>query len=882
MSFNTIVASEGEDGDNDKPNRFKDARAPKSSMGDFGEYFADKIRKLRETVQSERASETTGSVAIFRAQHGGRYEHYFDATVVTHVIAETLAETHFQRYRSMKRNIQVVRPAWISACVGLKAGELLSCSEFLLERTSLDIGQSSISSFLRAGGGKAKVVDALSLKPVGASRGNDDESIGQTQGKRERLPRFRMSQEFCAQVPIDNEKSCERKDWRREDGAENFHASRDSDEHEKRDNPTERREQNRHGQHETERSEPANELISTHNMYHESLERQMPESVKETHDDEAARVSALQQEEISAEELECILQVEKLLSSGGASSLGQESGRKHKRPKMHRCEETPTISWVGGEDNQRIDEDRNTSGSSYFQRVWQRKKRMLEVERSSAHGLCWGQRNASFEDDGKERLTVFVGCHDPLLASSSRGQLPTSGTNSMSDGKEEKGNLDGKEQVPGLPPELSTLSRMRHMRRKLQDELKQLSLLRFALTSCRLCLSSFIITGSCAAVLHFSALISEPPEQSDGLRLDGPEDLESHLETRLASGLRVPFHAGSGSELSGAFERYRSKSCEGDQSGIVKMSRDDVRRRMSMREETNVDRQEQREHEDKRDHQPSRQDRTAQQQAKKEREATSSSLVDPPRLSQIDPDIMKELPLEIRAELLLHLKGTSRSSAQDKKSDHNKKYTSAKLANKGKKQMKGMNFHSHPQPPSFHNDKLDQSVLKELQRSMGAEWVRENVKENYTTSSGTRKRAREEGPRRVKEELERERQHEHEQETEHESPVLQLPCGETARLRKAISDCSLIARERRLDAAYVLMRMLTRKQEDYPKWRRVLSAVMLQGQALVARLHRGVLKLEDRSLGQTKAWNQQLETEPETVAGIDPRYNFRDEVLLAA
>ena len=93
---------------------------------------------------------------------------------MTHVIAETLAETHFQRlkgddkshdddgasrYRSMKRNVQVVRPAWITACVGvelctcsllmilatqLKAGELLSCSEFLLERTSLDIGQVAI------------------------------------------------------------------------------------------------------------------------------------------------------------------------------------------------------------------------------------------------------------------------------------------------------------------------------------------------------------------------------------------------------------------------------------------------------------------------------------------------------------------------------------------------------------------------------------------------------------------------------------------------------------------------------------------------------------------------------------------------------------------
>eukprot|EP00960_Hanusia_phi_P075455 768429-Hanusia_phi.AAC.7 len=65
MSFNIIVASEVGDANTDNENRFKEARTSKSSMGDFGDYFAEKIRKLRETVQAESKQEA-GGPGIFR------------------------------------------------------------------------------------------------------------------------------------------------------------------------------------------------------------------------------------------------------------------------------------------------------------------------------------------------------------------------------------------------------------------------------------------------------------------------------------------------------------------------------------------------------------------------------------------------------------------------------------------------------------------------------------------------------------------------------------------------------------------------------------------------------------------------------------------------
>ena len=38
---------------------------------------------------------------VMMAQHGGRFEHYFDASVVTHVVAQDLAHTHLLRFDSL-------------------------------------------------------------------------------------------------------------------------------------------------------------------------------------------------------------------------------------------------------------------------------------------------------------------------------------------------------------------------------------------------------------------------------------------------------------------------------------------------------------------------------------------------------------------------------------------------------------------------------------------------------------------------------------------------------------------------------------------------------------------------------------------------------------
>uniref|UniRef100_A0A7M5WQM1 DNA repair protein REV1 n=2 Tax=Clytia hemisphaerica TaxID=252671 RepID=A0A7M5WQM1_9CNID len=60
-------------------------------------------------------------------EHGGKYQHSFSKTYVTHVIATNLPDS---KIKNLKRNDKVVRPNWIVD--SLKAGRLLSIDKYLL------------------------------------------------------------------------------------------------------------------------------------------------------------------------------------------------------------------------------------------------------------------------------------------------------------------------------------------------------------------------------------------------------------------------------------------------------------------------------------------------------------------------------------------------------------------------------------------------------------------------------------------------------------------------------------------------------------------------------------------------------------------------------
>ena len=89
----------------------------------FSSYFSNKIQKSREQFTCEAtsvaATKDPSTLNIFRSvcvwvdgfttpncfeikgimmAHGGRWEQYFESGVVTHIVADTLAETHVSAY----------------------------------------------------------------------------------------------------------------------------------------------------------------------------------------------------------------------------------------------------------------------------------------------------------------------------------------------------------------------------------------------------------------------------------------------------------------------------------------------------------------------------------------------------------------------------------------------------------------------------------------------------------------------------------------------------------------------------------------------------------------------------------------------------------------
>nr|XP_047127953.1 DNA repair protein REV1 isoform X2 [Hydra vulgaris] len=64
-------------------------------------------------------------------ENGGRYQHYFSKTHVTHVIATNLTSS---KIKDLKKNDQVVHPDWIVDCVS--AGKLLPVDKYLLYSTN--------------------------------------------------------------------------------------------------------------------------------------------------------------------------------------------------------------------------------------------------------------------------------------------------------------------------------------------------------------------------------------------------------------------------------------------------------------------------------------------------------------------------------------------------------------------------------------------------------------------------------------------------------------------------------------------------------------------------------------------------------------------------
>jgi DNA repair protein REV1 len=129
----------------------------------FKEYFGNKVQKLREQFAEARqsaheaaeatqlnsgiflgvsvwvdgfTSPSSSEIKMLMLSHGGRFEHYFEQNVVTHIIADQLAETHVTRYRKMKKPLPVVRAQWIKdSC---QRGELLDLCPYLLSRVATD------------------------------------------------------------------------------------------------------------------------------------------------------------------------------------------------------------------------------------------------------------------------------------------------------------------------------------------------------------------------------------------------------------------------------------------------------------------------------------------------------------------------------------------------------------------------------------------------------------------------------------------------------------------------------------------------------------------------------------------------------------------------
>eukprot|EP00960_Hanusia_phi_P075456 768429-Hanusia_phi.AAC.8 len=725
--------------------------------------------------------------------------------------------------------------------------------------------QSSMSSFLRAGGGKKKVAEDLEPS-LRAGQSGEDGSLRRLQpSRRERLPRVNMSQviaalarrpcdlpqEFCAEIPINDEQRCGReggKEGGRRDDKEVEQHNKDIQEDKEYNHQVDESQGARKC--DMERIEQVNQERAKDDQPEGSSEILTPGALKRrlaveaVSEDSAKELPCMPQEVITAEELECIVQVEKLLKSGSASC--QKSLRKHKRQRTILLEKNPSSPRGGGEELKPRSVSPNRSQRGVFlQSLWHKRMQAIQAETFSLFGSHDCKRKVSIGKN--EKLVVFVGCRSLMHAGTSTSWAPNSRATSIHESQEGERKLD--------------VFFLKQLQEQLQTELHRISDVVFSLPSCHLLLSTFTVTGTCAAVLQFAMVNFPFIEQETLVRLDGPVDLESHLENRMSCALRVTLRVGSGPDLSAAFEKYSSKGCAREQRETLNLSEGETRANKCYIEqklladvkEAKMEKAQSGQSDLTAPQSFAPRERAGQLQHQLDRKAPSHQ--DPPRLSQIDPEIMKELPLEIRAELLLHLKRSSRNTAQDKKYDQHKKPTNLKVNNRGKKQTKGKNTDLHPLPPRSREVlslPLLFAICLFLSRRSGrricapraveghggedfaafariahlhflqAQWVRENVRESFAISSEPRKRAREQ------ESLGHEEQ---EQERRSSERCLQLACGETDVLRRAVSGWMS-----KIESAHPIL--LTSLAS-------VLRAAISEGQSLVSDLHGGVLKLDD-------------------------------------
>ncbi|KAM7252192.1 hypothetical protein ACFE04_024075 [Oxalis oulophora] len=128
------------------------SNSPKSSpFSDFSSYMVVKNRKLRSQFDAEVSNnsntDSTSAKCIFNGvsifvdgftipssqelrgymlNYGGRFEHYFSKTRVTHIICSNLPDSKVKNLRAFSRGLPVVKPTWILDCIA--ANRLLSCN----------------------------------------------------------------------------------------------------------------------------------------------------------------------------------------------------------------------------------------------------------------------------------------------------------------------------------------------------------------------------------------------------------------------------------------------------------------------------------------------------------------------------------------------------------------------------------------------------------------------------------------------------------------------------------------------------------------------------------------------------------------------------------